>query len=173
MNQISINLMMVLIKGIPEGLLSVLAIFMFTGTKVYPRKYFLISAILIVATYLIRFLPIALGVNTVLSLLILIISFQIVCKTQMSKMIRTIAAAACTFILIAVSEVFNMLLLTAIYDRATAESLLNSEDGITQSVYSIPSTVFFGIFVLIGFLVIKIIRNRKMKYGDTGKKTGP
>ena len=65
-----------------------------------------------------------------------------------------------------------MLLLTAIYDRATAESLLNSEDGITQSVYSIPSTVFFGIFVLIGFLVIKIIRNRKMKYGDTGKKTG-
>lgn len=161
MNGIAVNIILFFLKGIPEGFLTVLALFLFTNTKISGKKYLLLGLLFTITTYLIRLLPIALGVNTVLSLFILLIAFFAFYKPQLSGMMRTIISAVCIFILIAVCELMNMLLLTMVYGQGKAESLFDSKDGLTQSLYSTPSTIFFAAFIAIGFLLLRKIGKRK------------
>jgi len=172
MSSIAVNIIVLLIKGIPEGMLAVLALHLFTRTKLHPKKYLFLSFIYIAATYLIRFLPIALGVNTVLSLFVLIISFQLTYKTQLSQMIRAIVSSAVVLITIAISEVINMLGLIAIYGQSKAESMFTSQDGLIKSISTTPTNLIFALFMLIGYLILKKIDKRKLDNGETGTKTG-
>jgi len=172
MNGIAVNIIVLLIKGIPEGLLVVLALHIFTRTKVDIKRYLLLSFIYITAIYLIRFLPITLGVNSVLSLFVLIIGFQVVNKPQLSQAIRTIAFAAVILILVAVSEVLNMLLLTVIYGEAKAAELFNASDGLIKSISATPTNVFLAIFIFIGYLILKKKDKRKIADGEAGKEIG-
>lgn len=168
MNGISVNFILFFFKGIPEGFLTVLALYIFTRTKMDIKRYLLLSFILIIGTYLIRFLPIALGVNTVLSLFILIITFLFVYKTQLSMIIRSIVSVICIFILIAIAEVLNMLLLIMVYGHSTAETMFSAKDGLQQSLYSLPSTIFFAFFIITGYLILQQIEKKAKKNGKTG-----
>lgn len=172
MDGIASSVAVLLMKGIPEGMMATLALHLFTRTKVDFKKYLLLSFIYILATYLIRFLPITLGVNTVLSLFVLILCFQFAYKYQLSKVISSIVSAFVIMILIAVSEVINMVLLTALYGEARAEELFNSRVGIEYSLSGMPSTIFTAIFILIGYFIIKNFDKRKQKNGEAGKETG-
>lgn len=172
MNGISTSIAVLLMKGIPEGFMATLALHLFTRTKVQPKKYFMLSLIYIVATYLIRLLPITLGVNTVLSLFVLILCFQFAYKYQLSKVISSIVSAFIIMIIIAVSEIINMIMLTMMYGEAKAEELFNSSVGIEYSLSGLPSTIFIAVFILIGYFIIKNIEKRKQKSGKANKKTG-
>lgn len=172
MGSIAVNVLVLLMNGIPQSLLTVLALYIFTRTKIDIKKYLLLSLIFVIATYLVRFLPIALGVNTVLSLFILILTFQFAYKTQLSKVIRTIASASGIFILIAVSEVLNMLFLIAIYDRTRAEELFSSKEGLVRGIYTSPTNIFFAILIFLVYLILRTIEKRKKINGEAGKKTG-
>jgi hypothetical protein len=98
--------------------------------------------------------------------------FQFLYKTQLSKVICTIASAAVAFILLAVSEVLNMLLLTMIFGQVRGEELFTSKNGLIRSLYTSPSNVFFALFIFIGYLILKVIAKRKKINGSTGTKTG-
>jgi hypothetical protein len=160
MNGISVDINVLLINGVPQSLLMVLALHIFTETKIDKIKYFVLSAIYLIATYLIRLLPIALGVNSVLSLIVIIFTFQFAYKAQLSQVIRTIVAATVNLILVAVSEVLNMLLLTVFYGKEKAMELFNSSDGLQQSIYTIPSTLFFACLIFAGYMVLKLYKKR-------------
>lgn len=172
MNGISVNFLVLLLNGIPQALLTVLAVHLFTGTKIAAKQYLLLSAIFAAATYLIRFLPIAIGVNTVLSLFVIIFEFQFAYRTQLSKLIHTIASATGTFILIALSEVLNMLLLSAIFGQNNASAFLNSSNGLIQGFSTIPINLFFGIFIVIVYQILKQFEKRTDQNGKTGTETG-
>ena len=154
MGEISVSFAVLLIKGIPEGLLATLALHIFTRSKIELKKYFFLSAIYIISTYFVRFLPIRIGVNTVLSLFILILSFQFAYKRQLSKIISSVVSAFITMVLIAVSEILNVWLLTMMYGKDKAEELFMSSVGITKAVSIIPSIVFLALFILIGYFII-------------------
>ena len=172
MNGIAVNIIVLFLKGIPEGLLIVLALHIFTRTKLDLEKYFLLSFIYIAATYLIRRLPITLGVHTVLTLLVLILIFQFTYNSQLSKVIRSVVSSAVILILVAVAEVFNLLLLIAIFGQTQAKELYTSKDGLTQSIYTIPSSVFLAVFVFAGYFILKNMDKRKLENGEAGKTTG-
>ncbi len=169
---ISTGIFMLLIKGIPEGFLNVLALHLFTHIKIDIKKYIILSVIFVVATFFIRLLPITLGVNTVLSLLITIITFQIAYKSQLSKVVSTIVSAIVIAILVALSEVMNMLVLTLAHGSEKAAEMFNSADNLMKSVYTIPSTVFFAIFIVLGYIVIKAYNKRKKTHGEISKSSG-
>ena len=171
MHGISTSVAVLLITGIPQGVLSPLALHLFTRTKIEIKKYLFLSFIFIITTYLIRFLPITLGVNTVLSLLVLILSFQLAYKSQITKLVSSVISSIIIVLLIAISEILNMLLLMMLYGQTRAEELFVSSVGITQSISTIPSTVFFAIFIIIGYFLLKGIDKRKQKNGKTGKET--
>jgi hypothetical protein len=172
MNGITVNLIVMLINGVPQCLLAVLAMHIIMRTKLDVRKYLLLSLIYIVTIYLIRLLPIALGVNSVLLLFVMVISFGLAYKTQLSKVMRIIASAALTLILIAVSEVLNMLILTAIYGKAQGEELFTSTNGLIRGVSTTPTNIVFAFFIGILFFIFRAIDRRKIKNGETGAKTG-
>ncbi len=150
MSNISISLIELLIKGIPEGLLDVLAIYILTKTPFDKKKYILISSIFIVTTYLIRWLPINLGVNTMISLLVLVVIFLCTTKIDLTKLIKSIISMA---IILITCEEINILLLIAIFGKNSAQELLSSSIG--KSLYGSPSTVFFAIVIFIIYFVIK------------------
>ncbi|MEA4824924.1 MAG: hypothetical protein VB111_12560 [Clostridiaceae bacterium] len=172
MGNISVNIPVLLLVGIPQSFLSMLAIHIFTQTKIVVKKYIMLSLIFVAITYLIRFLPIAIGVNTVLTLLATILLFQFAYKTELSKIIRTIISTVVAFMLIAFSEVFNMMLLTLLFSQPRATELLNSSDEFTQGISSAPSNIFFVILIFLGYLILKTIRKRANKDGATSEKTG-
>lgn len=173
MNGISISFIELIIKGIPESLLMVLAIHVFTKTQIDKRKYYLITLLYLIVTYLIRFLPIELGVNTILSLLFLIILFQIAYKIDLTKVVRSIASAIGIFAIVIISEVLNMFLLIIFVGQDKAEDLLKSVNPLTKSISSIPSTIFIALFILLGYLILsKLDKVREAKNGGTGKTAG-
>ncbi len=173
MNGISVSWQMLLIKGIPECLIVAWAIHAFTSTPVNWKKYLTLAGIYIVSTYLIRFLPITLGINTVLFMFILILSFQLLYKTGLSMVTPSIIASVVLLICIALAELLNVVLLILLYGREQAEILFRFADEQVRALYTIPSTIFLALFVLAGSFVFKRIQiaKGKKKDGDAGQAT--
>ena len=170
LTNISISLVQFLIIGIPQGFLFVLAIYLLTGTNFDQKKYLILSSAATVFTYLIRFLPITLGVNTMLSLLSLIILFLVVYKFQLDlpKSIRLIVSVIAIFIFICFSELMNELILVVLFGKARTEQLFNSGSDLIRSVSMIPTNAVLAVLILISYIVIK----KKVDYGKTGAEIG-
>lgn len=168
MKNISVNFIVLLINGIPQSMLTVLAVHIFTKTKIHLKKYLLLSFICAIAAYLIRFLPIAIGVNTVLVLFVIIIEFEFTYKPKLSELICIITSVIVTFLMIVISEILNMLLLTTIYGQSHAIGFLNSSNGLVQGLSTIPINIFLGVFVCISYLILKQVEKRKGKDGKAG-----
>ncbi len=169
MKGISISLIELIIKGIPEGFLTILGMHFFTKTKVDGKKYFLLGIAYIVITYLVRKLPIHLGVNTLISILTMILLFWAAYKEQREKAAKIIASAVAIYIIIMVSEAINVLSLQAIYGRAQMELLLSDEFPLTKSIYTIPSTVLTAVFIFVGRALLSKYDKRKAGNGKAGK----
>lgn len=172
LNGISISVIQLLTKGVPEGMLIVLALHFFTRTKIEWKKYFMLSVLYITATYLIRFLPIKLGINTMLSLLVLILLFQAAYKAQLGKIARSVIASISIFLLTMISEALNITLLKLLLGYDKAAELLQSDNTLIKSISIAPSTVFLAVFVFAGHLLLTMIEKRKREYGEAGQKMG-
>ena len=170
----SLTVAELLLRGIPECLLVMWALHVFTRTKIIPTKYLLLSLFQLILVYLVRFLPVALGVNSVLSLVIAVVIFQFAYQTQISGTIRTILAAAIALLLLAVSEALNMGLLILLYGyEETEQLLLYANSGWQRSLYSFPSILFLALFILLSQRILKKMDGKKAKHGETGETTGP
>ena len=167
MSLLSASLIEFLVKGIPEGFLFAWAMFVFTRTKMDKKKYILISLTSSITTFAIRLLPINYGVNTMLSLLVLIILFISICKVDITKVI--LSALGVTIILF-ISEELNILLLRSIFGTEKTIALLTSTMG--KTIYGIPSTFFFALILLIAKVIIrkKDGKDQAVDKTDTQKK---
>ena len=169
---IQVSLEMLLMKGIPECFLVAWAIHFLTNTKMERNKYLLISIVYTTATYLIRFLPITLGVNTILSLFVLIFTFQLVHKADLAKVTRAVISSVIVLILTAISELINALILSSIFGREQADALLRFSDNMTRSLSSAPSTVILAGFIVAAYFITKKIqKQRNLKDGSLGEET--
>lgn len=171
MSDISISPIQFVIIGIPQGLLFVLATYIFTKTKFNFKKYVLISSIVTVLTYLIRFLPITIGVNSMLSLLVLIVVFLIIYKFDLPKIVTLISSSIIIFIIICISEFLNELILNFVFGQTKSQEFLNSSSAVVKSASLIPSNIIFAVIVLIVYFVLFSKRNKKDENGKAGKET--
>ncbi len=166
MSLLSASLIEFVVKGIPEGFLFAWAMFVFTRTEMDKKKYILISLASSITTYAIRLLPINYGVNTMLSLLVLIILFISICKVDITRVI--LSALGVTIILF-ISEEMNILLLRSIYGTEKTITLLTSTMG--KTIYGIPSTFFFALIILIARFVIRKKEQAKEEDENQTSKT--
>lgn len=169
MKGISISLIELVIKGIPESLLIILALHLYTHTKINLKKYFALSIVYLILTYLIRMLPIHLGVNTMLSILVIIILFQVVYKGQLEKATRLLISSIAILLIIMLSESLNVLLLMMLFGREKMVLLLSDADPLRKCINTIPSTVFTAIFIFAGQALLAKYEKRKVKNGEAGK----
>ncbi len=164
-----LTLIELLIKGIPEGFLDILAMYIFTRCKFDKKTYIILSCLFIAITYSIRLLPINFGVNSTLSILVFIILFVMIKKVEFSKAIK---ASIMVMILLFISEGLNMLLLISYYGKTKAEQVLSSTPLI-KSIYSIPSTLIFAVIILISYIIIfKLKKIRKNADGEISNQIG-
>ncbi len=170
MNGISISVIQLLIKGVPEGMLTVLALHFFTRTKIVWKKYLILSALYIASTYLIRFLPIKLGINTMLSFLVLILLFQAAYRAQLEKVASSVISSVAILILVVISEALNITFLKLLFGYDKAIELLQSDNLLIKNISITPSTIFLAIFAFGGHLVLTTIEKRKKEHGEAGEE---
>lgn len=163
MGEIAISPLFLLIKGVPEILLTVLALHILLNLKVNLKNYFLISILSLIIVYLIRLLPTSWELNTILAIVMWILLFSFVYKLELSKITRIMLSAVVVILMIMFAEILNVLLLKAYFGGSGAEQLLTSNSAITRSLYTMPSTVFFAVFVLLCRLFLSQIRKRRNK----------
>jgi hypothetical protein len=162
------TLIELLIKGVPEGFLDVLAIYLLTKTVFDKKKYLLLSLAFIVSTFIIRNVTDNVPVNTMLSLLILIIFFVTICKAPPFTVIKSTLFMAITLI---ICETLNGAVLVLIFGQDTAKAFF--DHAVSRSISGIPSTLFFALAIVIYYLIVKKInKNKKAEYGEISEKTG-
>ena len=167
MNGISISLVQLLFKGVPEGFLMTLSFHLFTNTKIEWKKLTGLAFINIIITYIIRFLPINIGVNTILSLLALIISFNITYKAQLDVVVRSIITAFAVMTMVVISETINYLLLHLWFGRDKTYELLGGTSELVKSLATVPSTLLLAAFIFLAYGVMKHFENRKATHGKS------
>jgi uncharacterized membrane protein (UPF0136 family) len=160
-----------LITGVPQGFLFVLALYIFTRTNTDIIKYVIQSLILIVVTYLLRFLPINLGVHTMLILLALIILFMAFNKVSLAKFVNAIVSVVIIAIIIIITELLNVLFLDLVFGQAETNILIYHSSPLIKSLSEIPSNAIFALIILASYFVLaKIDKNKKVKNGAIGAK---
>lgn len=148
-----LTLFELLIKGIPEGLLLLTAVHLFSNTSIQKKPFILSAVSFIGLTYFIRLLPINLGFHTIISMFMLIGLSNMINHIEVFQATKAITMIT---IILLVCEALNMLLLTLIFGDAIYEILATAT---TKCLYGMPSTLFFGLSILIRYL----IHNKKAK----------
>jgi hypothetical protein len=176
---LKISLIELLIKGIPEGLISIFAFFVFAKIKSNAKLFFGTSAVFVFSTYLIRFLPILPGVNTILSVFVLIV---FAFKVLNVPVINSIKSSLYIAILVLSSEVLGGAVYFILFGKTFIDKLnvlgkLKDANGIARnltneqifneqfqkSIYGIPSTVILLILVVVVYAIIKIIEKKRIE----------
>ncbi|MFA0814423.1 MAG: hypothetical protein ACC608_01395 [Anaerofustis sp.] len=154
-----------MVKGIPEGLLDVLAVFILTQQKFVLKKYIIISVVFIISNYLVRLLPINFGVNTMIGLLILVLLFVFFTKSDVPKLIKSTIIILITLF---VCEFATVAVLTLIFGQAQLDSILL--DPMQKALYGIPSTLLFAAAVYAMYYFMKKRKPKKLsKENDSSK----
>ncbi|NLN84068.1 MAG: hypothetical protein GX138_06895 [Firmicutes bacterium] len=159
MDNIAISLTQLLLKGLPEGFLMTLAFHLFTDTRIVRDKFITLGLINILVIYAIRFLPIGIGVNTILSLIALILIFQLYYRNELSVVVRSIVTAVVIIIFILLSEMVNFFLLVAIFGQDKTQQLVTGPSELIKSLATMPSTLFLTLLIYLTYLL------RKKKHG--------
>lgn len=136
------------VRTIPEGFLMVLAAHAFSKTKINIKKYFLSSVIFIIMVYLIRLLPIQYGINSILSLIVLIVSMNLINKTDI---IKSISAGIIPFILGFLFEGLSIFFMQSVLKMDVNTLMLN---GVSRTLVGLPSLGLYAVFVVIYYIIL-------------------
>lgn len=141
-----------LLRGIPEGFLYILGVYIFSRIKINQKKYLISSVITAAVITFIRLLPIDYGVHTILSILFIIFLSMLYNNIDPIKVIR---ATILTFIIQFLSEGINIVILSII-PNIDLDSLFNNA----------KIKNFLGIPSLIITLIVMILLNKIYKKKD-------
>jgi hypothetical protein len=138
---LKISMIEFLLRGLPEAFLFVFAAFALSKTKLELKKYIMASMTLAAVAYLVRFLPIQYGVNTILNLFVIIVLMNVVNKLDMIAAIRT---GIMIIIIEFICEAFNVLLIQVILKIDMNYVFSNAE---LKVLYGLPSLAIFGLVI--------------------------
>ncbi|GLC30508.1 hypothetical protein [Clostridium omnivorum] len=145
---LKLSFLELIIRGIPEDLVFFLAVYTFTKIKVEKKRYLISVIIQSIIVYLIRFLPIQNGADSILNLILLILLSVYVNEIEIIQAIKAgIIIMLCEFI----SEGINVFFIQFILKKD-----LNSifRDPMLKILYSSPSLLIFACFVIIYYLLL-------------------
>lgn len=143
---IKLSLFEFVVRTIPEEFLFVLAVHAFSKTSINLKKYLWSGVLFSFAVYLIRLLPIQLGIHTILNLIIIIVLTSFINKIDVIKSIR---AGIIIFILGFIFEGINVSFVQFVLKK-DLNSIMNN--SILRTLYGMPSLILFGIFIISYYL---------------------
>lgn len=142
------------LRVLPESFLFVLAVYIFSQTKIDKKKYFISGLIFSIVVFIIRRLPINYGVHMILSVLFLLF---ISTKYNKIDVISSIRSIILTYLIQLISEALNILFLN-ITNVNLEVAFLNP---ITKNLLGIPSIIFTFLIIMISYKFIYKRKNDK------------
>ncbi|WP_127837183.1 hypothetical protein [Clostridium prolinivorans] len=149
---LKLSLFEFIVRSIPEEFLFVLAVHAFSKTRINLKKYLLSGILFSFIVYLIRMLPIQLGIHTILNLVIIVTITSFINKIDI---INSIRAGFIIFILGFIFEGINLLFIQFLLKKDLNYIMSNT---ILKTLYGLPSLFLFAIFV-IAYYIILLKRN--------------
>ncbi|MCQ2019729.1 hypothetical protein [Clostridium butyricum] len=132
-----------LLRLIPEAFVLMFALFMLCNIEVVMNRYIVSSILLGIFEYIIRFLPINYGVNTIIGIFIMII---IMYRINNSDMIASVKASLIVTIILFICEWVNVLLLNIVLGDKL-EIIMNN--FVLKTIAGIPSLICLAIITWI------------------------
>lgn len=158
---LKLGIMEIFARGIPEGFLFILAAFTFSKTKIQVKKFVSASIIYAILVYLIRLLPIQFGVNTVLTLMTLILVTVGYLKIDI---IKSIQVGIITIIIEFICEGINVFMIQNIF-KSNMQYVFSRPD--LKILYGIPSLLIF-VFIL-GIYYAILAKRKELKGVSNGE----
>jgi hypothetical protein len=140
-----------LFRGIPEGFLFLLMFYELSKTKIEYKTYILSSFICGTLSYLIRMLPIQLGINSMLNICIMVLFCVKIIKVNAKK---TIQIVMFIYILEFICEFFNMLMIIYVFHISLEDAF---KSPILKLIYGSPSLIMFTFSIYL----VHIYMNKK------------
>lgn len=144
-------------RAIPESFALIFGMYIFSNARIKLLNYIILSLVFALATYLVRFLPITYGINTIISILILIGLSLYVSNNNLLKAVR---GGILSIVVLFICEGINIFILQNIYGDRLTDIFKNPT---TKIICGIPSLIIFVVILI----AVKIIMNkRKVKEND-------
>lgn len=147
------DILLLILRMIPEAFLLIYSIYSFTFTKVDIKKILLSSLVGGIVVYFIRMLPVHFGVHTIISIMLYII---LAIKINNIEMFKAIASTLAAIIIIFISDFILLIFYTKILHLSS--ELLFGETWIT-AISGIPSLILFYYMVRL----ITYIKKKRVK----------
>lgn len=137
-----LTLLQFFLRGIPEIILTVWAIYVFSFKEILIKPFVISSFLFTITVYIVRLLPIHYGVHT-----IIIVSFYILINFFISKISinKSISAAFLSIILLSTSELINMMIL----DLSNINLNSIGTNSISGILYTWISLFIFGSIIFV------------------------
>lgn len=155
---LKVSLVELFFRGFPETLLFLWAINLINMKKLNVKNWILQSVVLSIIIYLVRLLPIQFGVNTLIAVVILILTEHYIDKLPLTK---AISSSLIVVTLLSICEFINIAVLLYIF-KANVQKMF--EIPYVKITNSILSLILFIIFILL-FSTF----NKKINMGGTIK----
>ena len=111
---LKVTLFETLVRGIPEALTMMLAMYAFANKKLEKKEYLISSLILVLVVYLIRLLPINYGIHTILNIFVLIfLAFNV----NKIDLIVSIKASILILMILFLCEGLNLLFIEKFFNE--------------------------------------------------------
>ncbi|MGL4570786.1 MAG: hypothetical protein ACRCVJ_06955 [Clostridium sp.] len=135
-------------RAIPESFALIFGMYLFSNIVLKPGKYIISSLLLATATYSVRFLPISYGMNTIISIMVLI---AIAIYINEANLLQAVAGGIFSIVLLFICEGLNMFILQGVY----GDKLINIfQNPVCKIISGLPSLIAFFIILAIYKLII-------------------
>ncbi|HEX9026960.1 MAG TPA: hypothetical protein VF839_10940 [Clostridium sp.] len=152
---LEISLIDLIGRTIPEALFFIWAFYTLSQTKIQVKRYFLSVIIMIILNYGAKLLPIHYGVHSLLIIVGLIITNNIINKINI---IKSILITLGVFIIEFICEIINLLIIQYLFKADINYVFSHSE---LKVLYALPSFLFFICSILLlNFLICKIVNKK-------------
>ncbi|MEG1002341.1 MAG: hypothetical protein RSF37_02990 [Clostridium sp.] len=143
-------------RAIPESFALILGVYLFSNITLKPGKYIISSLLFAASTYVVRFLPISYGMNTIISIIVLIVICIYISELNL---LQAVAGGIFSIVLLFICEGLNMFILQSAY----GDKLINIfKNPVCKVISGLPSLVAF----LIILSIYKLIINRRNLRND-------
>lgn len=142
-------------RGLPEALLYIFSSYKLTGTEFKIKNYLISALLMAIIVYVIRLLPIQLGVNTIMTIGVVII---LNIKINKISTVKAIVVSVFIFTLASICELLNMLIIQYWFKADIAHVF---SDPKLKTLYGLPSLVLFAALIILSNYILKKVLSKR------------
>jgi hypothetical protein len=133
-----------------QSFLTVFGVYTFNKQKMNCKEYLFVSFLVSIETFIMKLLPISVGVQTLMNIIFIYLIFVTYLKTPPYLTIRTTALC---FVLILLSEMIVSAGIVALYGNTEFQNIANNPN--TRHYIGVLASIIFGFIIFVSYSLLK------------------